>query len=265
MLTAGTHTFKATKSGKQGEVTATITDGANSPIMIELGVVGLEPTEPAPPAVPTEPTPAPTGEEFTINIDSTPTRGRLYIDGIYTHHLTPSDANELKDVMHLLTPGTHTIRIEKSGKVAEEEIEISAGKNEPITLTLEYPGLVSEPTEPTAPSGEEFTINIDSTPTRAKLYIDGIYTHHLTPSDANELKDVMHLLTPGKHTFKATKSGMVAEKSVSITSGYNEPIMMTLGYQGLPEPTSAVIPNVSNLSREQLVELNQTILNLLGQ
>lgn len=78
-----------------------------------------------------------------------------------------------------------------------------------------------------------FKINIDSVPTRAKLYIDNVYTYHLTPSNEKELKDVMRLLTPGLHTIKVTKAGMMAEEEVEITTGDNGVIMLTLGVPGL--------------------------------
>ena len=88
--------------------------------------------------------------DFSISIDSEPTRGKVYVDDVYTHHLTPSNEAELSDVMHLIKPGMHTIKVTKANLMAAEEIEILPGANLPIMLTLEAPGLpepVEEPPE----------------------------------------------------------------------------------------------------------------------
>lgn len=80
-------------------------------------------------------------EVFKINILSTPSRARVYVDGTYTHHLTPSNEKELSDVLNLFTPGSHLIRVEKAGKAAEKTVEISEGYNDPIYFTLQVVGL----------------------------------------------------------------------------------------------------------------------------
>jgi len=87
----------------------------------------------------------------------------------------------------------------------------------------------------------EFKIEIQSTPANAKLYIDGVYTHHWTPSNERELKDVMDLLTVGKHTIKVTKAGMEAEKEVTIVEGDNGVVSLILEVIGLP-PTEEEVP-----------------------
>lgn len=179
----------------------------------------------------------PAVKEFKIYIDSDPSGAKLFIDGKYTRHLTPSDEVELKDVMDMLTPGSHVIMASKAGLEGSVVTDIVDGVNPDIFLTLKVKGI--GPTEPeTAPGpepepAEKFTITIMSTPSRAKLYIDGVYTHHLTESNEKELEDVMHLLTPGKHIISATKGGKVAEKFVEIKAGYNEPVFLTLKAVGL--------------------------------
>ena len=84
--------------------------------------------------------PKKTTSNFKIMIDSVPTRARLWIDGVYTKHTTPSDQKELKDDLYLLTVGKHKIRVEKgpAGKVqsAEQEITIIDGDNGSYLLTL---------------------------------------------------------------------------------------------------------------------------------
>lgn len=208
----------------------------------------------------------PAVKEFKILIDSVPTRAKLYIDGTYTHHLTPSNEKELKDVMHLLAPGEHTFKATKGGKEASMKWNITAGVNPNIIMTLKTVGLVPEPpaeapAEP-PPEVEEFAINILSTPSRAKLYIDGVYTHHLTPSNAKELSDVMHLLTPGKHTLRVTKGGKAAEKDVVITAGTNDPIYLTLSTVGLPMSKEQILAQIQGY--QSIIEKLQAELEKLG-
>ena len=161
---------------------------------------------------------------FRISVTSQPSNAKLYIDGNYTHHLTPSDETELKDVMALLTPGSHTIKAVRGSASAEITTNITSGINKDIFLTLSQPVMAV----PGQPAAEQFTVNIDSTPSGAKLYIDGIYTHHLTPSDAKELRDVAYLLGPGQHTIRCTKANLAGEKVVTLTTGKNEPVMVNL-------------------------------------
>jgi len=201
--------------------------------------------------------------EFKIRIDSSPSRAKLYIDDVYTHHLTPSDEKELKDVMDMLTPGSHKITVKKGGKEAEAVVNIVAGYNPDIFLKLVTVGIPSEEVEKVTPKAppevaveepEEFKINIISTPLRAKLYIDGIYTHHLTPSNEKELKDVMHLLTPGKHTIRLTKGGKAAEKEVDIVAGANPDVFMKLEVVGLPKSREELEKKIAE-TRELLEKL----------
>lgn len=88
---------------------------------------------------------------------------------------------------------------------------------------------------PTPPAA--FKLYIDSVPTNSKLFIDGIAAKHNTPSDEKELKDVMNLLTPGQHTFKATRAGMEGTFTTILTSGDNGRISIPLATIGLPPTT----------------------------
>jgi len=68
----------------------------------------------------------------------------------------------------------------------------------------------------------EFKIHIDSTPSNAKLFIDGKSIHHNTPSDEKELEDIVDMLSPGIHIFTAMKGDMVGSKTVNISNGEND-------------------------------------------
>lgn len=193
-------------------------------------------------------------KEFKIYIDSKPTRAKLHIDGKYTHHLTPSNEVELKDVMDMLEPGKHVIMASKAGLEGSVEVDVVEGVNPDVLLVLQVKGLEEIPPGEIPPEEVvpevEFKINILSTPSRAKLYVDGIYTHHLTPSNEKELRDVMHLLTPGKHTLKATRSGKSVEQEVDIKAGYNEPIYMTLKVIELPRTREEIEREISKLEEQ---------------
>ena len=128
-------------------------------------------------------------ENFRINITSEPTRAKVYIDDIYTHHLTPSDENELSDVMELLQPGPHVIKVEKTGAIADRLVELVDGDNGLISFELETPGISGEDPDEEDPASVQFSIT--SNPSGGKVWIDETYTHHLTPSDEKEQRDVL--------------------------------------------------------------------------
>ena len=107
--------------------------------------------------------------------------------------------------------------LEKSDLGGEVEGEVPAGE-----------GVVKE-------KKENFTIEITSTPANAKIYIDDQYTHHWTPANEKELKDVIGWLSPGKHIIKATKGGMSAKKEITISEGRNETVYLLLETVGLPK------------------------------
>ena len=254
-LEVGTYIVGCSKEGYRAETqTVEIKEGETIEVRFELTATGLGDEE-KPPTPPTEEPP-----EFKIEITSSPSNAKLYIDGVYTHHLTPSNERELSDVMNLLTIGSHTLKVTKAGEEATKTVTIVEGDNGAIHLELEPIGLPPpeepppEVIPPTAPP-KEFKISIISTPSNAKLYIDNVYTHHLTPSNERELSDVMHLLGLGKHTIKVTKAGMMAEREVTIVEGDNGLIDLTLQVVGLPPPEE--IPPTT--LEERIAELERNV------
>lgn len=246
-----TYTITAKKTGYHSQDKSITVPADGIEVRFELSETVLGEEIPGVPGIPEE--------EFKIYIDSTPSNAKLFIDGTYTRHLTPSHEKELKDVMDLLAPGEHVIKATKGGKEASAKVTITSGRNPDIMLTLGVAGLVpAEPevitpviTEEEAPAevpaAEEFKISIMSTPSRAQLYIDGVYTHHLTPSNAKELSDVMHLLTPGDHVLRVEKAGKAAEKKINIKPGYNEPIYFTLEVVGLPRSKEEIEKEITDV------------------
>jgi endonuclease YncB( thermonuclease family) len=97
--------------------------------------LGTLPTTPTTPGAPVTPG-APTAAGFAIDIVSVPSNAKLYIDNIDVHHRTPSDEKELKKQLSMLTPGPHKFSVSKSMMYAETTVNVVAGANEPIVLTL---------------------------------------------------------------------------------------------------------------------------------
>jgi endonuclease YncB( thermonuclease family) len=159
----------------------------------------------------------------TLAVTSAPSNAKLYVDEKYTGRLTPETLT--------LAPGKYIVITRRTGyDPAEKKVTVASKEKTEIRLEMTKSGLAGETTGGTTeqPTTQAFTISIDSVPSNAKLYIDNIYTHHLTPADEKELKDVMRLLTPGQHKISANKSGYYGETTVEIVAGENAPIVLTL-------------------------------------
>ena len=162
------------------------------------------------------------GKTITLKIDPVNVSelyGRLlgvpFLDGVNVVHLM------------LAKFGKEIIGTKYKNKYVDYDQELRIAKGE------EAVGGGGVPTPPAA-----FKLYIDSVPTNSKLYIDGIAAKHNTPSDEKELKDVMSLLTPGQHTFKATRAGMEGSVTVTLTAGDNGRISIPLATIGLPSTTT---------------------------
>lgn len=147
----------------------------------------------------------------------------------------------------------------------------ATGKADNITSTcyvtetaLSCPGVIPTPTPtPPAPTpGAAFKIRIESDPSNAKLYIDNIYTNHLTPSDEKELKKQLSMLKAGTHTIKVTKGTatkyMEASQTVNIVDGDNGIIKLTLTTQGLPTTQEEIRKKIADL-QAQITELEKLL------
>ena len=115
----------------------------------------------------------------------------------------------------------------------------------------------------------EILFSIDSTPTNATVSIDGIATHHNTPTDEIEQKDVIALWTDGAHTLKLEKSGMMKEVSINLERNKRLELVVDLTTMPVPEipeiPEVPEVPEVPEISMEKdklIIELRATIENL---
>ena len=188
-----------------------------------------------------------------IKIYTKPAYASIWIDD--------KDTKKLAIETFELPPGNYKITIKKTGyEDMTETITLEADDYIEKRYELIETSLVPPDEKP--PDEIEFSISIDSEPTRAKLYIDNVYTHHLTPSNTKELKDVMRLLTPGPHIIKITKAGMQAEKEITITSGANPDIFLTLEIAELPpevpKTEKEIMAEIENLEK-QIEELKKML------
>jgi len=90
-------------------------------------------------------------DKIKIQIKSSPSNAKLFLDDVSLHHNTPSDEIELSDVIHLFTPGPHILSAEKGGISAMKDIEIEKGDNGEIELILETAPIIAEVPEEVVP------------------------------------------------------------------------------------------------------------------
>jgi len=124
----------------------------------------------------------PTPTTGNIYLDSSPQKAMIYLDGHDTGKLTP-------ETITGLSPGEHIITLKKDGYEDYEVTEtIVAGE------TLERYYILQEIPPSTG------SIYIKSSPTGARIFIDGHDTGKLTP-------ETITGLSPGEHTIKLTLPG----------------------------------------------------------
>ena len=221
----------------------------------------VPPEEVPPPEVPPEEVPPPPREvpppveEVLVNINSAPENARIYIDGTYIHHWTPCDPEEYADVKHLFTPGPHVITIRKGGLEASKEVDWVRGRNPDVFLVLTTPPPEEAP--PEAPPDKGFLV-ITSRPKYARVWVDGVYTHHVTDCPQGELDP----LTPGTHTVELRRKGYYYREDVEIKPGETYKIDVDIPEVGVTPPPPREGEPVGATRIGELFE--QGILNIIS-
>lgn len=100
---------------------------------------------------------------------------------------------------------------------------------------------------------KDFKIKITSLPSNAKIYIDGTYTHHLTPADETELSDVMELLEEGKRKIKVEKGELSKERDINIENRDMGTINFVLEAAAAPEKAVVEAPEEMPAAPEEEV------------
>jgi len=113
----------------------------------------------------------------TLVVESQPRWARLYVKGLY-YDVTPARIE--------LPEGNHKIRLKKKGyRTFFKDVFVSGGRETKIFAVLD-------------PLDQYGTLDIESSPSRAVLFIDGSY-YDRTPLKVS--------LSPGNHTVKLTRRG----------------------------------------------------------
>ena len=81
-------------------------------------------------------------DKIKISIKTSPSNAKLFLDDVALHHNSPSDEEELNDVINLFTPGPHILSAEKGGISAMIDIDIKKGDNGEFELILETAPIV---------------------------------------------------------------------------------------------------------------------------
>jgi hypothetical protein len=180
----GNHTYKLTLSGYKD---------ATGPFLINAGSTTF---------LDIELTPLPT--VGSVEITSTPSGARIYLDETNTNRVTPASILNL-------SAGSHSYKLILSGyRDATGNFNIIAGQTISVDVILE----VVLPT-----TG---TLEISSNPPNARIYVDGLDTQRITPA-------VVPNLSEGTHTYKLILSGYKdASATFSITAGQTRTISISL-------------------------------------
>jgi CRISPR/Cas system-associated exonuclease Cas4 (RecB family) len=156
----------------------------------------------------------------SLNIQSNPTAANVKLDGV-SRGITPL-------VIADVSPGVHTVRIEKTGYTPwENTISVTAGLTTNVTAAL-----TALPPPPTTGS-----LNIQSNPTGADVKLDGVYKG-MTPL-------TLTMISPGLHTVRIEKTGYAPwENAVTVTAGVTTNV--TAALTALPPPPTTGTVNVTS-------------------
>ena len=129
-----------------------------------------------------------------LRITSAPEDAEIIIDGRNTGLLTP-------ETFYDMEPGTYKIRLRKYNRNLElyeygtAEVTLGAGEKREIRIVLEKK---SKPEEEKQAEQVKSELRIESSPSSAEIWIDGINTNLLTP-------ETIKGITPGTHTIRVRK------------------------------------------------------------
>ncbi len=149
-----------------------------------------------------QPLEEPTG---AIYVESNPTGADVYLDGQSTGKKTNCNLENVKI-------GGRTIKLTKSGYLDwQQTVTVNQGQTSTVDATL------------TTTTGN---IQVNSTPTEAKIYLDGTDTGNLTDC-------LLTNLAAGNHSIKLTKSGYADwQQTVTVNPGQTTTVNATLDPTG---------------------------------
>ena len=137
----------------------------------------------------------------SIQVNSNPTGAKVYLDGEDT-------GKETNCTLEDVSVGSHTIKLTKDG-YEDYETEVTVERDKTATISATLTSLYG-------------SIKVSSTPTGAKVYLDGTYTGKTTNC-------TLYNIEPGSHTIKLTKEGYKDyETTVTVEAGKEAEVNATL-------------------------------------
>jgi hypothetical protein len=157
----------------------------------------------------------PPPESGSITVQSNPSDANVYLDSVMTG-ITPV-------MIPGVTPGSHTVRIEKTGYGPwESTISVSAGATTVVSANL-FP--ITPP-----PTG---SINIQTDPAGANIFLDGVMTD-ISPA-------LIPGVAPGMHIIRIEKTDFIPwENTISVTAGATTVVSLVLEPES-PQPQTGEI------------------------
>lgn len=151
----------------------------------------------------------------SISVSSSPSGARIWLDGTDSGKTTPVTLTEV-------TTGSHTIKLTISGyQDYTTTVSVTSGQTTSVSGTL-------------SPADQTGSISISSSPTAARIWLDGADTGKSTPATVTGVPT-------GTRTVKLTKSGYLDySTTVSVTAGQTATVSGTLTQSGGGNP---VFPN----------------------
>ena len=143
----------------------------------------------------------------TIDVLTSPAGAAIYLDGVNTGFRAPV-------TLPGVTAGTHTVRCSLSGYTEQSQsVTVIAGQTASVTITLQSQAPVTG------------SISVSSSPTGARIYLDGTDTGFTTPRTISGV-------TAGAHTVRCSLSGYTdSSQSVTVSGGRTSSARMYLARQ----------------------------------
>ena len=143
----------------------------------------------------------------SIDVQSSPTGARIFLDGADTGFTTPKTLSGV-------IVGTHTVRCTMSGYIDKSQsITVNADQTTRVSLTLQSQAPVTG------------SISVSSSPTGARIFLDGADTGFNAPR-------IFNGITTGTHTIRCTMSGYGDQsQSLTVNAGKTTTVKLTLPSQ----------------------------------
>ncbi|HTY15447.1 MAG TPA: PEGA domain-containing protein, partial [Methanoregulaceae archaeon] len=203
-VAAGSHTILLNLTGYQN-ATAQVVVLAGQTAQVYVTLL---------PAIPPSPT------KGSISVSSSPTGALVYLDSVNTGQTTNT-------LLANIAPGSHSLVLNLTGyKNSTVQVLVIAGQTAQVFATL-------TPVKPPVPTTG--SINVNSNPTGAEIFLDGMDTGVQTVSVLSEIQ-------PGSHSVLLNLTGYKnGTAQVTVVKGQTAQVYISLTPLPPPEPTNGSI------------------------